>query len=523
MDTTLADTANHPGIAPAHGVGESTATDPSPLLNRALAGVAALGASAALAGCPAIPDVVETYGDPYDGPPPAVLPPNLKRLVDRITFGANARETNLAAELGYDAYLEYHLAPEAIDDADLDRQVNARFPGVRYNAKQVVDRAEVGDYEPYQDIINATIFRAAYSRRQLFEKIVEFWSDHFSVYFDKGDVGRFKIVDDREVIRRHALGFFPDLLSASAHSAAMLTYLDNDPSVAEDPNQNYARELMELHTIGVGNYTQTDVEEVARCFTGWSFEYDSAKPSYGVFKFNPYNHDAAAKKVLGFDIPAGGGVTDGDRVLEILAEAPAIAPFTAQRLGRKLAVKFWGDNPPDDLVNQIADAYLDTRGDIKAMLRVVLSEAWLSQAPPKFKRPFHLIVSALRTRPSQIKDFWSLRHNLEQMNHHPFYWIPPNGYPEAGPFWMNFLVPRWKFGVDLVGWGLGAELDWTVFDDAEDDTLFMDNIDLYLGGGAYPFEELQSIYTLLRDQPNNYWRRRQALGLAYACPAFQWC
>jgi hypothetical protein len=487
-------------------------------------GALGVAAAAALAGCPQLvnPPVIETVGDPYEGGPPVVLAPNLKRLVDRITFGANARETNLAASLGYDGYLEYHLNPQGIDDEDIDRQVDARFPGVFYTTKQVIDRYYMGDYQSYQDLVNATIFRAVYSRRQLFERTVEFWSDHFSTYLDKDSVTPHKIMDDREVVRRHAFGNFPALLSASAHSPAMLAYLDNDPSVAEDPNQNYARELMELHTIGVGNYTQFDVEEVARCFTGWSFEGDNEKSTFGTFKFNPYDHDANAKTVLGFQIPAGGGVGDGERVLQILSQDASFAPLTAARLARKLAVKFWGDAPPAELVEEIATAYLETGGDIKAMLRVVLSEAWLSQAPPKFKRPFHLIASALRSRPSQIEDFWSLRNRLEQMNHHPFYWLPPNGYPEVGPFWMSFLVPRWKFAVDYVGWGLGATVDWTVFDEAADDTTFMDNVNLYVGGGAYPFDQLQAIYSLLRDQPNNYWRRRQALGLAFATPAFQW-
>ena len=108
------------------------------------------------------------------------------------------------------------------------------------------------------------------------------------------------------------------------------------------------------------------------------------------------------------------------------------------------------------------------------------------------------------------------------MNHHPYYWIPPNGYPENGPFWMSFLVPRWRYGDDLAGWGLGATVDWGVFDNAVDDTAFMDAVNLYVGGGAFPFDQLQEIYSLLRDYPNNYWLRRQALGLAFAAPAFQW-
>jgi len=485
-----------------------------------VAGVA-LAAAVLGAGCPPAA-TVETYGDPYPDVSPVVLAPNLKRLVDRITYGANAREAQLASDLGYDAYLEHHLNPAGIDDADLDRQMRTRFPTIGYNAAQIIQRFYAGDYATYDHFLNGTIFRRIYSRRQLFERMVEFWSDHFNIYLDKDGVTPLKIVDDRLVARTHALGKFPDLLSASAHSPAMLVYLDNDPSVAGAPNQNYARELMELHTLGVDQYTQQDVEEVARCFTGWSYEWDTNKPNFGTFRFDPYSHDADAKLVLGRTIPAGGGVQDGEQVLALLSRDAQIAPTTARFIARKLAVKFWGDTPPVDLVEEIAAAYLSNDGDIKAMLRVVLAERWLSTAPPKFKRPFHLIASALRSRPSQINEFWSLRYYLEQMNHLPFNWIPPNGYPEAGAYWMGFLLPRWRFAQEFVDWGLSAAINWDAFNNATDDVAFMDNVNAFLGGGAYPFDQLQVLYAYLRDNPGDYWRRRETLALAYSTPSFQW-
>lgn len=485
-----------------------------------LAGVA-VAASVLWAGCPVAP-VVPVYADSYPDVAPVVLPANLKRLVDRITYGANAREAQLANDLGYDGYLEYHLAHLSIDDAEIDAQVRSRFPSLAYSAAQVVQRFNVGDYSAYEHLIHGTMFRRIYSRRQLFEKMADFWSDHFNIYLEKDGVEKLKITDDRTVIRQHALGKFPELLQASAHSPAMLAYLDNDPSVVEAPNQNYARELMELHTLGVGNYTQEDVEAVARCFTGWGYEWDTSKPNFGTFRFDPYNHDMEEKVVLGHVIPADGGISDGEAVLDLLSRDTGIAPITARFLADKLAVKFWGDGPPEALVQEIADAYLATDGDIKAMLRVVLAERWLVDAPPKFKRPFHLMASVLRARPSQITEFWSLRYYLDQMNHLPFYWAPPNGFPEAGPFWMGFLLPRWRMGQEFVDWGLSTSINWSVFENAADDTVFMDNIDLFLGGGHFPFDELQAIYTYLRDYPGDYWRRRETLALAFCTPAFQY-
>ncbi|MDQ3814216.1 MAG: DUF1800 domain-containing protein, partial [Armatimonadota bacterium] len=223
----------------------------------------------------------------------------------------------------------------------------------------------------------AKLVRAAESKRQLQEVLVDFWSNHFNVDVRKGPVRSLKIVDDREVIRPHVLGSFRELLGASAKSPAMLFYLDNVRSTAEmqmpqrgrrgrfgrrnvanqnvaNPNnaapkkrgglnENYARELMELHTLGVdGGYTQQDVQEVARCLTGWGMERET-----GAFRFYPFLHDNGEKTVLGQKIPAGGGIRDGEMVLDILASHPSTARFIAQ----KLCVRFVADEPPAALVD----------------------------------------------------------------------------------------------------------------------------------------------------------------------------
>jgi uncharacterized protein (DUF1800 family) len=205
------------------------------------------------------------------------------------------------------------------------------------------------------DLQRAMVLRAVYSERQLNEVVVNFWENHFNIFINK-DADRWLMTEfDRDVIRPNALGNFRDLLGATAKSPAMLYYLDNwqssvvrkYPATKDKPagqtggiNENYARELMELHTMGVGGgYTQKDVQEVARCFTGWTIR----KPGQeGTFMFNPSWHDNGEKTVLGQKIPAGGGIADAEKVLDILAKHPSTARFIATKLTRR----FFGDNPP---------------------------------------------------------------------------------------------------------------------------------------------------------------------------------
>jgi hypothetical protein len=215
-------------------------------------------------------------------------------LVRRVTNGVTPEEMDLALSLGFNAYLSHHLNWESVDDGEVEAFLGASYPALSQPVEQLYSQ----DRNLVQtQLTDATIYRAAFSKRQLYERMVHFWTDHFNIYYPK--VNYLKVIDDREVIRRHALGNFGDLLWASAHSAAMLEYLDNTRSRGNNVNQNYARELMELHTLGVdGGYTQTDVEEVSRCLTGWTLG------GRGTFRFDPTGHDFTAKTVLGHTIPA---------------------------------------------------------------------------------------------------------------------------------------------------------------------------------------------------------------------------
>ncbi|MBV9866604.1 MAG: DUF1800 domain-containing protein [Abitibacteriaceae bacterium] len=270
------------------------------------------------------------------------------------------------------------------------------------------------------------ITRAVESNRQLQEVLVDFWSNHFNLDVKKGPVRTLKVVDEREVIRPHVLGTFRQLLGASAKSPAMLFYLDNARSTKEFTtplprrnlrainqgfdknkaarksrggiNENYARELMELHTLGVdGGYTQKDVQEVARCFTGWSIDRQT-----GHFHFYPFLHDDGVKTVLGHTIPAGGGIQDGEMVLDLLAAHPSTAHF----IGHKLCVRFVSDTPPAALVDRVAKTFLDTGGDLKQVVRAIAySPEFFSTAAyrAKIKSPFEFAVSAVRALGGQVE------------------------------------------------------------------------------------------------------------------------
>ena len=215
------------------------------------------------------------------------------------------------------------------------------------------------------ELRQATLMRQLYSKRQLYEIMVEFWSDHFNIFIEKGNGFYLKTVDDREVIRKHALGSFRDLVWASAHSPAMMIYLDNQANEKSHPNENYARELMELHTLGVdGGYTQKDVMELARCLTGWN-----VKEHFwlGDFVFKEDLHDTGEKNVLGLSIQPS-GIKEAEQVIEMLVTHPSTAKF----ISTKLARRFIADDPPQELIEKAAQTFLDTKGDIKSVLRVIL-------------------------------------------------------------------------------------------------------------------------------------------------------
>ncbi len=484
-----------------------------------MAGGLALAGLLAKSGC--APNGPPPPIDPYPDDAPIQLSPELRRLVNRVTYGINAREAQLASTMGFQAYLEFQLAYESIDDSALENALSGFSTlnlSPRERAIQIFDDNQTSVVE----FIHATFLRSAYSTRQLHQRMVGFWTDHFNIYLEKEAEDILKPVDDQEVIRPNALGSFPALLSASAHSPAMLQYLDSVGSQKEAPNENYPRELMELHTIGPDSFTQQDVKEVARCFTGWSLNVDFDSPDLGRFLFRPEWHDNGAKQVLGKDIPAGGGQQDGEIVIQILTTDPDIAPLTAQLVGRKIAVQFWGYDPPQSLVDSIAATYLSTGGDIRAMIRTALEPTMLMQAPMKLKRPYHYAMGALRSRPSSIGNPEIFSFILRLLAHHPYLWPAPNGYPDALGYWGGFLLTRWSYGAYLAipDESKLFNLDPFVEPITVDELLLRINAWFFNGAIAPETEaELRAYIEAAPDQP---FRRLEAVGMALGSPDFQW-
>ncbi|HLG97330.1 MAG TPA: DUF1800 domain-containing protein [Bryobacteraceae bacterium] len=311
------------------------------------------------------------------------------------------------------------------------------------------------------DLMDAKMLRAIESNRQLEEVLDDFWFNHFNVFYDKG-ADRFSIPEyEREAIRPHVLGKFRDLLEATAKSPAMLFYLDNFQSVRPDLdannksrkvkrglNENYGRELMELHTLGVnGGYTQKDVTEVARCFTGWTL----LEPRRGGgFFYNDKLHDKGEKIVLGHVIPAGGGMDDGEKVLDILAAHPSTAHF----ISKELAQRFVSDDPPESLVQKMAATFLKTDGDIREVMKTMLTsrEFWSQGAyQAKVKTPFEMVVSSVRALNANVSDAFALANQVGNLGEPLYRKLEPTGYSNVNSEWVSSsaLLGRMNFALQL--------------------------------------------------------------------------
>jgi len=307
------------------------------------------------------------------------------------------------------------------------------------------------------DLTEGKLLRATYSNHQLEELLVDFWYNHFNVFIGKGGERYMAPSYEREAIRPHVLGKFYELLLQTSQSPAMLFYLDHWQSVApavtakkgkRGLNENYGRELLELHTLGVdGGYTQKDVTEVARCFTGWTI----ANPRKGGgFEYNDRVHDKGQKIVLGHVIPAGGGMEDGLSVLNILAHHPSTAHF----ISLKLAQRFVADDPPPSLVNRMAETFRKTDGDLRQVTRTMLSgpEFWSEGAyRAKLKTPFEMIVSAVRAADANVESAFLFSAELQRLGEPLYRKVEPTGYSSANAEWVSSagLLERMNFALAL--------------------------------------------------------------------------
>jgi uncharacterized protein (DUF1800 family) len=463
-------------------------------------------------------------------------------VLNRTGFGARPGDVERVRQMGLAAYIDQQLHPERLADAGMTARLEG-FTTLNKSSQQLADeyfvpalqvRQQVkkdagkdpamtprpdapADGKPVRtpeqmeaarrsrevlaELTQQKILRAAYSERQLDEVMTDFWFNHFNVFAGKGATQQYLTEYERDVIRPHALGKFRDLLGATAHSPAMLFYLDNwqsaDPDapnarpqarpgagffgrpgrnarigarlpvpmpgpMRQNPNapnaqrqkrglnENYGRELMELHTLGVdGGYMQEDVINVARAFTGWTI---MAPRQGGTFRFEPRLHDAREKIVLGQKIKAGGGESDGEKVLDILARHPSTAKF----ISTKLARRFVSDTPPPALVERAAARFRETDGDIREVVRTILTSPEFFSAGAyraKVKSPFEFVVSAIRASGAEVWDAMPVAQAVRQLGMPLYMCQPPTGYSDKAEAWVNTgaLLNRMNFALQLVG------------------------------------------------------------------------
>jgi len=609
-------------------------------------------------------------GDPGKDPkkPRLTEDQRIIHVLNRLGFGARPGDVERVKAMGLENYINQQLNPEKIDDAvaenklkelislnmttaelyekfpqpgQLLRQLQAKgmvpadAPGDQKNnppdPQNEKNRKLIQDYYQQNGLMQpqritgelqaSRILRAVYSERQLQEVMVDFWTNHFNVFANKGADRWLLPAYDRDTIRPNALGKFSQLLIATAQSPAMLFYLDNFQSVSPDANrgnggqqrplnpqlrprqqellllrqegqlrprqqqqlmrqeeqqllrqqqqqqrqqpqqqqprppqpqqqarrginENYARELMELHTLGVdGGYTQKDVQEVARCFTGWTIFQprggaaavnalmgnDPARRNAaamqrvaGTFFFNPRVHDDGEKIVLGHKIPAGGGIKDGLTVLDILAHSPSTAKFIATKLVRH----FVSDTPPPALVARVAAAFTKSDGDIRETLKAIFFSNEFNSPEAyraKIKRPFELVVSAIRTLGADTNGGPGTHQWIARMGEPLYGFQTPNGYSDMAESWVNTgaLLERMNFGLALAGNRVpGTRVDLAKLTTTPDKSKLIDeSLKLIVAGDISPATR----ETLMKqiDQANSNDSAAQVVGLILGTPEFQ--
>ncbi len=397
---------------------------------------------------------------PAAGTTPAQLD-EAQHVLKRLTFGPSPDSLNEILATGVDPWIDEQLDPLSIDDSELDNLLSYGL----FNSRHYDDdfRAEL-------------MFRMAVSKRQLLEVMTQFWENHFNTQYSKTRELSEEIAENQR-FRTHAFGNFLDLLKSSAMYYPMTVYLDNDSNVVGAPNENYAREIMELHCLGVNNgYTQQDIVEASRCFTGWSVRD-------GKFFFNPGLHDYGEKTLLGITIPAGGGLSDGILLMEHLLSMPQTADFIAW----KLCQVFVDDDPPADVVAAAAGAFQANNGDIEQTLRAIFAHPRfrtdLAYRGNKVKTPLEFLLSLLRltesTPMTASTNYYLNRMGMELLNY-----PDPTGFAEEGTAWIdsNSVLERWNLINDLTsnrGSGGTVSMNIKRFIDKRGASSYSDILDLF--------------------------------------------
>lgn len=474
----------------------------------------------------------------------------IAHVLTRLTFGARPGDAERVRAVGIDRWIDAQLRPEIVPDTVLPAilanvpawaeptaslAVMVRLPPeleakpimtlVRDTMAQRLLAAQrqriVGLLMLDSSIAVGKIARAEAGNRQLEEVVVDFWENHFSVFNAKMPSSDALTVWDRDVIRPRAMGKFRELLGATAHSAAMLYYLDNWQSRRGALNENYARELMELHTLGVdGGYTQRDVENVARAFTGWTIERGN---STSRFVFRREMHDTAAKVVLGHVLPAGRGIEDGEEVLDILSSNLATARFVATKLARR----FVNDDPPKALIEQASRTFERTGGDIAQTLRTIVTSKEFFARPSyraKVKTPIELVVSVNRALGAPADTSMATYRLIGSLGQRTFGYQTPEGWPERGSAWINTgtIIKRVEVGRSAAEGklpSLAPGPSWTALADSSAEVQVAAIIRGVFAGAASPVTRA-ALINAGSDGAGDA-RLRQMLAVALASPEFQ--
>ncbi|MDR3448525.1 MAG: DUF1800 domain-containing protein [Alphaproteobacteria bacterium] len=436
----------------------------------------------------------------WAAPAAAETDAQILHLLNRISFGPLPGDIERVRNSGVEAYIDQQLHPESLPQlADLQARLDD-LPTLNASMEDIAneygmnpkDEKALSDEERkalnkrrnivVEELSEAKILRAIMSPAQLQEVMVDFWFNHFNVFAEKGADKMLIGSYERDAIRPYALGKFRDLLGATAHHPAMLVYLDNWQNTAPNSivaeraeekrgkilgiNENYAREIMELHTLGVdGGYTQADVTTLAHILTGWGLGEGKNPADRTRFLFEPRRHDFSDQYWLGYPI-RGGGAEEVEQVLDILAASPA----TAKHISYELAQYFVADEPPPSLVDKLTATYQSTHGDIAAILNVLFHspefrDGEAKDTRNKFKPPFRFVVSAFRAAGvTPSGDTRMLQGAIAQMGEPLYRCLTPNGYANTNDQWLNSdaLLKRVDFSKKLAGF-LGDNAAGTIY------------------------------------------------------------
>jgi uncharacterized protein (DUF1800 family) len=455
---------------------------------------------------------------------PPVGPRLARFALDRLGYGPRPESVQQVLDRGLERWISEQLEPTG--DGALDQRL-AAFPTLSYSIAETLRRYEADERSLFAQTLelrSAHFVRAVHGRNQLQEVLADFWFNHFNVFAGEQLVRLGLVRYEMDAIRPHVLGRFRDLLGAVAGSWSMMAYLDNHLSTARRINENYARELLELHTLGVdGGYTQGDVVQVALAFTGWGIDRT------GGFAYRNPLHDQSAKTVLGQRLPANQGQKDGTDVLDILARHPSTARFVATKLARR----FVSDDPSAALVDTGAEAFARSDGNIADVLRALLgaAEFWNEAfGARKIKTPHEYVVSALRAVGAEVTDARAILDprrpdSLSAMGMPTYEALDPTGWSDRGLDWLpnpGSHLARMNFSLALVSQttnGVGVDLRQVIGDaDPSDAAAATSAVNTRVFGGTLdPEVEAACRRATSGTLPAAF----KVVGLALASPSFQ--